>query len=171
MSKIYNSTPNPKTNLSPNEIIFGQKYDFLDLNLSTKGHSSLENHKRMTKAIEVSQHQPCIGEILCQVVENDHYILPPFINLNFPIDRIIYDQKLAYQPLLPINCLPIAKLTTRIDISREVGERFGYNDATFMESAFLAIGAILNFYGIQKQYTTLDIRQIISKEVKKPTVS
>ena len=52
MSKIYNSTPNPKTNLSPNEIIFGQKYDFLDLNLSTKGHSSLENHKRMTKAIE-----------------------------------------------------------------------------------------------------------------------
>ena len=115
---------------------------------------------------QVSQQQPCIGAILCQVISPNHQILPPYINLNFQIDRVIYDEKLSYQPLVPVNTLPVTLLQSRIDISRDIGPIFGYSEDTYMESAYLAIGVILKFYGCQKEYTTLDIKQLIVKEIK-----
>ena len=100
-------------------------------------------------------------------METDQYILPNYVDLSFPIDRVIFDNKLPYQPIVPSPVLPVGKLVPSINIERNRGEMFGYTEENYLNSAFLSIATILKFYGVSKDYDLIELKKVIALEVKK----
>ena len=118
----------------------------------------------------ITQKDAIISAVLCQVItpNNEDCILPEYINLKIPTDRVIYNNKLPYQPLNPVNELPLNKnLIPRIDIERKLGDFYGYEKEKIIDSPFLAIGVVLKFYGVNKNYSIKEIKNEIIEEMKK----
>ena len=116
----------------------------------------------------------CYSAVLCQLEEQkpEDTHIPDSLSLADPVDRIIYDFRLIYEPVplylfdrhIPRSELPASFQPQPVkDISFLNEDFLGYSDQTVKNSLFLAIRSIQYAYGCQLSDPAPLRKEIISK--------
>ena len=123
----------------------------------------------------------CYSAVLCQLEKSDprKTHIPDTLSLSDPVDRIIFDNRLCYEPV-PIYTLPAPVLKSALPVQFQqtaikntdyLQEDFlGYSKDQVMDSLFLSIRSIQFAYGCQLSDST-QLRSEIVKKVKSSLVN
>jgi hypothetical protein len=124
--------------------------------------------------VDASTSSNVVGAVLAQKRRGvpDQKIVPTCLDLDDPIHRMIFDRELNYEPVpvhtkLPI-CLPKPTPERTIPPKITIPEKFiAFTEENVHDSLFLGTASILAVYGCKPHNSTIELRKLAVKELKK----
>jgi hypothetical protein len=124
--------------------------------------------------VDAASSSGCLGAVLAHRINSDgnDKHLPVYIDLEDPVHRIIYDNNFPYEPCKIYTDLPIVlpKPSQIKTIPPNVSKRdkfYGFPKEEVHDSLFLSVISIYAIYGCKLPNSTLELRSLAVKEVKK----
>ena len=115
-----------------------------------------------------------IGAVLAQQKRgtSNEKIVPPCLDLDDTVHRIIYDRSLSYEPVQVYENLPIElpKPSALKTIPPDIAPKekfFAFKENNVHDSFFLGVAAILAVYNCKPIQKTTDLRELAVRELKK----
>ena len=124
--------------------------------------------------VDASTSSGVLGAVLAQKRKGapDEKIVPSFLDLDDKIHRLIFDKELRYEPCqlylkLPIQLpKPVSARTVPPKIA-SLDQYLGFTPETVHDSLFLSTASILAVYNCKQVNSTLELRELAVKELKK----
>jgi hypothetical protein len=124
--------------------------------------------------VDAASSSGCLGAVLAQRIDPDDKakILPLHIDLENPVQRIIYDKNLPYEPCLIQQKLPVVlcKITstkTTPPIRKHEGKFYGFKPENVDNSLFWSYISVIAVYGCKIPESTSELRKLATKETKR----
>ena len=124
--------------------------------------------------VDASTSSNVVGAVLAQKRRGvpNQKIVPPCLDMDDPIHRMIFDRELSYEPVpvhtkLPI-CLPKPSPERTIPPKISIPQKFiAFTEENVHDSLFLGTASILAVYGCKPHNSTIELRKLAVKELKK----
>jgi hypothetical protein len=124
--------------------------------------------------VDAASSSGCLGAVLAQRIDPDDKvkILPLHIDLENPIQRIIYDKELPYEPCLiqqklPVVLCKITRTKTTPPIRKHEGKFYGFKPENVDNSLFWSYISVIAVYGCKIPESTSELRKLATKETKR----
>jgi hypothetical protein len=124
--------------------------------------------------VDAASSSGCLGAVLAQRIDPDDKakILPLNIDLENPVQRIIYDKELPYEPCLIQQNLPVVlcKITstkTTPPIRKHEGKFYGFKPENVDNSLFWSYISVIAVYGCKIPESTSELRKLATKDTKR----